>query len=168
MKEIPRIYVACLAAYNNGKLHGEWIECDQDAHEIQQEIDAMIQRSPEWDAEEWAIHDYEGFAGLTIGEHTSLEKVADLAALIIEHGAAYAAYVDHVGEECATEADFQEKYRGEFKSEKDFAEQHFTENNEIPEFLQSYIAWERVATDLFINDFFSSDRDGVTYVFDRS
>ena len=27
----PRIYVACLAAYNNGYLHGVWIDADQDA-----------------------------------------------------------------------------------------------------------------------------------------
>lgn len=26
----PRIYVACLAAYNNGSLHGRWIDADQD------------------------------------------------------------------------------------------------------------------------------------------
>ena len=25
----PRIYVACLAAYNNGYLHGAWIDADQ-------------------------------------------------------------------------------------------------------------------------------------------
>jgi Antirestriction protein (ArdA) len=29
----PRIYVACLAAYNNGRLHGEWIDADQPADE---------------------------------------------------------------------------------------------------------------------------------------
>ena len=30
----PRIYVACLAAYNNGYLHGAWIDADQGADEI--------------------------------------------------------------------------------------------------------------------------------------
>ena len=24
--DTPRIYVACLAAYNNGRLHGRWID----------------------------------------------------------------------------------------------------------------------------------------------
>jgi len=32
--DTPRIYVACLAAYNAGKLHGEWIDADQDAEAI--------------------------------------------------------------------------------------------------------------------------------------
>ncbi|WP_426033321.1 antirestriction protein ArdA, partial [Caulobacter sp. DWP3-1-3b2] len=27
----PRIYVACLAAYNNGWLHGVWIDVEDDA-----------------------------------------------------------------------------------------------------------------------------------------
>ena len=30
----PSIYVACLAAYNNGHLHGKWIDVDGDADEI--------------------------------------------------------------------------------------------------------------------------------------
>ena len=62
----PRIYVACLAAYNNGYLHGAWIEADQDADEIRDEIAAMLARSPIEHAEEYAIHDYEGFEGVTI------------------------------------------------------------------------------------------------------
>ncbi|KAM3112770.1 antirestriction protein ArdA [Phormidesmis sp. 146-33] len=168
MSDTPRIYVACLAAYNNGKLHGEWIDCDQDADDIQSEIDAMLKASPEADAEEWAIHAYESFEGLSIGENESIEKVAELADLIIKHGVAYVAYIDHVGNEYATVEDFQEKYCGEYKSEKDFAEEHYNEIHEIPEFLASHIDWKSVATDIFIDDFFSSDRDGKIYVFHRS
>jgi len=168
MTDTPRIYVACLAAYNNGSLHGEWIDCDQDADSIQEEIDAMLKESPEEDAEEWAIHDYECFEGLKISESESIEKVAELAALIGEHGAAFAAYVDHVGSEYATAEDFQAKYRGECESEKAYAEEHWNETREIPDFLQSHIDWESVANDLFVDDFFSSRRDGKTYIFDRN
>jgi len=32
--DTPRIYVACLAAYNSGKLHGEWIDASQTAEDI--------------------------------------------------------------------------------------------------------------------------------------
>ena len=55
----PRIYVACLAAYNAGQLHGEWINADRKAHEIYADIKSMLERSPEPSAEEWAVHDYE-------------------------------------------------------------------------------------------------------------
>lgn len=43
----PRIYVACLASYNNGVLHGRWIELDgMDADDVQAEIAAMLRESP--------------------------------------------------------------------------------------------------------------------------
>jgi len=53
--DTPRIYVACLAAYNNGRLHGRWIEA-ADPHEVWEQVSAMLAASPESDAEEWAIH----------------------------------------------------------------------------------------------------------------
>jgi len=30
----PQIYVACLASYNNGFLHGQWIDATQSEEEI--------------------------------------------------------------------------------------------------------------------------------------
>ena len=43
----PRIYVACLASYNNAKLHGTWIDADQDEDSIQDEIKHMLAQSPD-------------------------------------------------------------------------------------------------------------------------
>ena len=43
----PKIYVACLAAYNAGQLHGEWILADQEPQEIQAAIRSMLEKSPE-------------------------------------------------------------------------------------------------------------------------
>ena len=34
----PRIYVACLAAYNNGYLHGAWIDADQGAQAVDEAL----------------------------------------------------------------------------------------------------------------------------------
>lgn len=42
----PRIYVACLASYNAGLLHGRWIDLDGDADEVHAEIAAMLRESP--------------------------------------------------------------------------------------------------------------------------
>lgn len=42
-----RIYVACLASYNSGTLHGAWIDCDgKGADDIQDEVNAMLRASP--------------------------------------------------------------------------------------------------------------------------
>lgn len=71
--EQPRIYVACLAAYNYGILHGAWIDADQEPWALWDEVAAMLRASPLADAEEWAIHDYEGFGGTRIDEDESLD-----------------------------------------------------------------------------------------------
>ena len=41
----PRIYVACLAAYNDGRLHGRWIAATT-ADEIRTQVRAMLAASP--------------------------------------------------------------------------------------------------------------------------
>jgi antirestriction protein len=166
------IYVACLAAYNNGQLHGEWIDATQDPEDIQAEVSAMLAASPQPNAEEWAIHDY-CLGGISIGEWESFENVSKIANLVEEHGAAFAAYVDHMGLEYsaqdwdATQEGFEESYRGEYSSMADFAEEYVSEINEIPEYLQCYIDWEKFGHDLEIDDFFTADADSGVYVFSR-
>jgi len=81
----PRIYVACLAAYNSSCLHGRWIDATT-PDEIWEQVRAMLADSPEPDAEEWAIHDYEGFEGANLFEYASFETVCELADFIEEHG----------------------------------------------------------------------------------
>lgn len=93
----PRIYVACLAAYNSGYLHGAWIDADQDADEIRDGIAAMLARSPVEDAEEYAIHDYEGFEGVSISEYAGIDTVARMGAFIAEHGALGASLLEQFG-----------------------------------------------------------------------
>lgn len=80
-----RVYVACLASYNNGVLHGRWIEATADVDEMMGEVRAMLAESPVPDAEEWAIHDTEGLPS-TIGEFSGLEPVAAFVELVGEYG----------------------------------------------------------------------------------
>ncbi|MFK3848049.1 antirestriction protein ArdA [Agrobacterium pusense] len=40
-----RFYAACLASYNNGVLHGRWIDASSDADEMQEEVSAMLRES---------------------------------------------------------------------------------------------------------------------------
>ena len=41
-----KLYFACLASYNNGRLHGAWIDASSDVDEMQEEIAAMLRASP--------------------------------------------------------------------------------------------------------------------------
>lgn len=146
----PRIYVASLSDYNAGILHGRWIAAE-DLEAMQEQIGEMLRASPTTvrdgdKAEEWAIHDFEGFGPLCLGEYEALSTIARLAAGIDEHGLAFAAWANDVG---ITEADqldrFEELYRGEWDSAEDYAEQLLydmgatTAMDELPEWLQCYV-----------------------------
>lgn len=145
----PRIYVACLAAYNNGYLHGAWIDVDQDADDIRGEISAMLARSPIKGAEEYAIHDYEGFEGVTIREYTSIESVARMGAFIAEHGALGAGLLEQfVGDIDQAETALQDCYHGQHASLGDYMEELTVESGvTIPEALRYYIDREAMARD---------------------
>ncbi|MGW0019942.1 antirestriction protein ArdA [Rhodococcus sp. NPDC003382] len=90
----PRIYVASLADYNAGRLHGAWLDAGRDPADLQADIRAMLAAAPEPGAEEYAIHDYEGFGEARIYEHDSLELVSRIARGIAAHGLAFAAWAD--------------------------------------------------------------------------
>jgi antirestriction protein len=165
----PRIYVACLAAYNSGFLHGAWIEADQDAESIYSEIRSMLAASPIEHAEEWAIHDYEGFCGLSLSEYEGIEQVAAYAAAIAEHGEAWACYAADVGIDYAIEH-FEDAYCGAWESELAYASELFDElySHSIPAGLRFYIDYDAFARDLFINDYSSAEGEsGTLHIFSR-
>lgn len=190
-----RIYVACLASYNNGRLHGAWIDVEgKDADDLSAEIaERVLLTSPypnvrvecpecEGDgdiqapdalegyritcsrcggagtvpsAEEWAIHDHEGFGDL-LGEYTPLAKVAEHAEAITAHGDAWVAYCEHVGAEYADADDFEDRYAGEARSEREYAEQLADDIgllSDVPDELARYFDWESWTRDLFLTDY---------------
>ncbi len=143
-----RIYVACLAAYNNGYLHGAWIDADQKPWELFNDISTMLNASPIAGAEEWAIHDYEGFEGVSIAEYEGLESVSAKAAFICEHGRLGAEVISHTGsiEEARTALD--DGYLGQYDSLADYVQDVTEESVSIPESLQYYIDWQAMARDV--------------------
>lgn len=128
----------------------------QDADAIQDEINTMLANSPMSDAEEWAIHAFEDFGSLSLSEYTDVESVAEIASFIREHGELGAELYVYFGEDLETaKRCMDEAYCGEYDSEEDYAEQIASEIYEIPDHLEYYIDYERMARDLFINDYIS-------------
>ena len=146
------IYVADLAAYNNGKLHGRWIDATQDLDDIQEQVQEMLKASPEPDAEEYAIHDYEGFGGYSLSEYEGLESAHNVAVFIEEHGEIGGELLSHFGDniEDATKA-IEDHYAGEYKSLADYAEELTEQTGDIPEHLAFYIDYERMGRDMELN-----------------
>ncbi|QIG79439.1 antirestriction protein ArdA [Stakelama tenebrarum] len=147
-----RIYVACLAAYNNGILHGRWIDAEQDAWAIYDEVAAMLRASPIADAEEWAIHDYEGFEGYQLSEYEGLEDVSAIAAFISQHGKLAGELLSYFGDLDEARSAIEDRYAGEYESVSDFARGLTEETQDIPDSLSFYIDYDRMGRDLEISD----------------
>ena len=143
----PRIYVASLSDYNAGRLHGAWIDAT-DADDMRDAIAAMLKASPEPIAEEWAIHDTDGFGSYSVSEYADLDAVAAIASGIAEYGDAFSAWVND-GNEPDTD-DFQDHYVGTFGSFRDYADAIADDfiPDDAPEFLKTYFDYDAFARDL--------------------
>jgi len=164
----PRIYVACLSSYVHGCLHGAWIEANQDADDIQAEIQDMLSKSIFPDAEEHAIHDFDGFGSVTLSEYEDLGDVATLAELIDEWGEELASALWHRtgGDEDETRTLMDDSYQGCYEDLESWAEQLLEDTgalNQVPEHLRCYLDLAAYVRDYELSgDIFTVDTvDGV-------
>lgn len=147
MSDDIKIYVACLAAYNNGYLHGEWIDATQDLNDIQEQVQTMLRNSPVEDAEEYAIHDFEGYGSYRLSEYEGLESAHDLACFIEEYGELAAELLNHFSDLDEAKKSMEDKYAGCYRSVADFAQELTEETSDIPKHLEPYIDYTRMAYD---------------------
>ena len=148
-----RIYVASLADYNAGRLHGRWIEVSSGAADIHSEIADMLAESSEDIAEDWAIHDYEGFEPLKISEWHEVENLAAIANGVEQHGELFLHVLDYLGDtkhiDEATQC-LNEQYQGSADTLAAWAEDFMHETSSdaikaLPSVLQFCIDWDQVA-----------------------
>ena len=146
----PRIYVACLASYNAGRLVGTWIRADQDADDIHAEIHAILAASPEPGAEEWGIFDTENFGSVRIAEYEDIANVAAIAKLIAEHGNLAAELIAHAGGADEAREMLDDQYQGAFDSLTAWAEDFLEQTGQLdalPESIRGYFDHEAFARD---------------------
>jgi antirestriction protein len=177
-RDRPRIYVASLSDYNAGRLHGAWLPADVEAEELHEGVRAMLAASLEPGAEEWAIHDYEGFGQFNLSEYESLQHVSTVARGIAEHGRAFAAWAAQRGSDDDLADSFDQAYLGRFDSLAAYAE-HLAEDlgwerdlDSLPSGLAPYVRFDAEAfgRDLeYGGDVFTADDgEGGVHVFDAN
>ena len=158
----PRAWVGCLAAYNSGILHGEWLDCD-DEDEFSEGLKRVLGSSPVEDAEELWVMDHEG---LPIKDECSPSVALRLGLMVdevcnsnhhayevLEHALDY-----HGGDASLEQVNqyIEDSYAGTYDSEEDFAfELAVNMGLNTEGFLGSYIDWGRMARDLFMCDYTS-------------
>jgi antirestriction protein len=148
------VYVGCLASYNNGRHHGEWInleECTLD--DFYEKADEILENSPVPDAEEWEIFDTEGLPNHF--KNKDIKKIYEIVEIKAdcEHDV-FDAVMNLVNEGTAHMDDLPswiDSFVGFYDSETDFAEQIFNDCEECPDRLRPYIDIELYARDLFYN-----------------
>lgn len=129
--ETPKIYVADLAAYNEGKLIGEWLDLSSydSGSEVMEAIDDLLVTFGEKQGvvrEEYAIHDTENIPDGLIDEYSGREDFDKLIAIIKKAEdtdipvEVLMEYASNVGID-ANELD-DVPFNGRFDSEEDFAQ----------------------------------------------
>lgn len=145
------IYVADLAAYNNGILHGVWIDATQDLVTIQTSVECMLAKSPIDNAEEYAIHDYEGFGQYSVSEYEGLEDIHNVACFIDEHPSFGSELLNYYSDVDEARQAADEKYIGTYESLEDYARQFTEETSDVPEHLQYYIDYDKMGRAMEMN-----------------
>lgn len=120
--ETPKIYVADLEAYNNGRLVGEWLDLTDynDADELMDAIQDVLKKSG---GEEYAIHDYENLPRSMYSEYMGARDFAELYEMMDlakEKDLPLDVVIEIVSQFDRSALD---EYTGVYDSEQDFAEQ---------------------------------------------
>lgn len=173
MKNTPKIYVACLASYNAGILHGEWVDLF-DCDDLNESVQSMLRKSPVSDAEEYAIHDHE-FCG-SLSEYAGLDTVEALKEAFEKAESEsvdwdlFCQFCEHKGHEIEADAveKFNEAYAGAADSLVDWCHGFLDDTGQleaIPENLRYYFDYEAFARDMEIGDVFTIRHECETHVF---
>lgn len=144
-----RIYVGTYAKYNDGNLFGKWLDLE-DYSDRDEFYEACAELHADEEDPEFMFQDWEGIPSDMVGESFVSPECWDLIEAYSQHDeAAVNAYIYCFGE--WNENDFQDRYRGEFRSWEDMAEELLEETGEldqIPENLRYYFDYEKYANDL--------------------
>lgn len=192
-----RFYAACLASYNNGVLHGAWIDASDDVDAMQEAIATMLRASPfpnvtvthpdtgesAPSAEEWAVHDYDGAVPHGMGEYPGLALIAGwVGVLDAAEDAGIPAEVaakvaenygePHNGEFSETLECISERYEGEHDTLTAFAESYVESTgmlSGVDEIVARYFDFEAFGRDMQLGgDVFTIRVDGSLYVFNAN
>ena len=138
------IYVACLASYNNGILHGEWIDIE-DTQQVKNEINGMLKNSLIDNAEEWAIHDYH-LLNISIDEYESIEYICKIVDYVKEHGGLFIEVLNYYNDLEDTLEAIENNYLGCYETLSDYVEE-CSDLSDIPDNIIRYIDFEKMARD---------------------
>ena len=155
-----QVYIACLSAYNNGYLHGAWVDATEGVEHVRDRIAQILSSSPMWReecCEEWAIHDFQGFGNYKVSEYHGLEELCAVAECLKEcdkfPSEVVSWLIDDYGIDGAKER-MDDDYIGEFDSSSDLAYHYVEETgllDGVHKSVAMYFDYEAFGRDLDLN-----------------
>ncbi len=149
-----KTFVTCLAAYNNGYLHGRWVEVTSDPDDLRDAIAAVLADSPAPGAEEHFFSDYDTALNMSVpfDEYESIETLCEFVEAVErcdDQEVFAAAYGKFYSEGLDSVIDRAEScYRAD--TFRDFADESADELllTDVPEPARFYFDYEAHARDL--------------------
>ncbi len=163
-----KIYVADMAAYREGLVHGIWLDATGPVEVVEAQIRVMLANSPvDRTGTQWAIHDYQGFNSgyfsfaedlVTVHKKALLAKdQEDLRSGLLAHFNGDYAEADRVLKEC---------YEGLYISVGDYAQQYMQDNGKVSETIADYVDYEALGHGMVISEeIFAIELDSNIHVF---
>ena len=163
---MPKYYIACLGSYNNGILSGKWFDWATSDTQYWEQVKEVLDNSQYENAEETAIHDYDG--GVNLGEYPDVDRLTEVGCAMDESSEEIVkAYLENQGEDADLQC-INDKYVGNYDTEKDFAMSWATDclgYEENPTWPMSNIDWDGATRDLMFDFWTAPKQDGTINVF---
>ena len=167
--DTPRVWIGCLAAYNDGRLYGRWEDVPTDPDDLRETIAKVLKGSPVPNAEEYFFADNENIPGpMSREEWPNIENLCALVSNLEDawNEDAFRAYMSGPAEEYGdpTGEDWSDHYEGEHDSEAEWAQSRAEDTGWIDDDnqLASYVDWSAVARD-WMSDGYNFVRSGGTF-----
>ena len=111
----------------------------------------VTEESPIVGAEEYAIHDYEGFCGYSVGEFDAIEELREVAVFLSEFTEFGGVLLSFAGNLVEARRIAEEGYCGLYNSLARYAQELTEECGDVPEHLAPYIDYQLMGRDLELN-----------------
>lgn len=181
-----RIFLGCMACYNEGCIFGEWLDLNdfRSLEDLNEKAKEIVSKSPCEDGEEYDVQDHEGFHGLLSGMYPSLTEIWNIHETALhaeEEGIDPDLLIEFASHEFADDVckednfvveKFQDAYRGEYSSLEQWAYEFVDEtllgglDERVKDQIERFFDYRQYAKDCeYCGDIWSFEHNGKVHVF---
>jgi antirestriction protein len=160
------VYVGTYRKYNDGSLAGAWLEL-KDYADIDGFYEACAALHQDEEDPEYMFQDYENIPRDLVSESWISDKIFEvlkaLEGLNENETEAFSIWCNNGHYDLSNDdpddliRSFRDEYRGQYRSEEDFATEYVADCYDLPDFVAPYFDYEKYAHELFMTDYWYED-----------